>query len=483
MIRLRHKLLIQAFRLFDLITMGACITLLAYLGPDLEWRGGFRALMNREFQLKDTLGIVLLFVGWNIIFNRFVRYDSNRFNNLASQIGDLLKASAGAAFWLLLVCAACSFSMISPQLIVGFWVLISLLGVLSRILIRWLLLIARRSGYNQRYLLVIGSTPLARKMIHRINHSPELGYKVVGVVTEETAPNARSTEPVDAMEDWNILGRLPELQSILERERVDELLVCLPVAEHFKSITDIIRLARQVGIVARLMPDFEDFSLFSKLHLELFEGEYVVTLFRENLLVQLLLKRLLDVFVSGTMLVLLAPLFLAVAIAVKFTTPGPVFFCQERIGMNKRRFKLYKFRSMFLDAEKRQSELTHMNEMDGPVFKIKNDPRITPVGRFIRKTSMDELPQLFNVFRGDMSLVGPRPPLPQEVDKYDWMYRRRLSIKPGVTCLWQVSGRNQLSFGRWMELDREYIEHWSLWMDLKILAKTVPVVVLGKGAS
>jgi exopolysaccharide biosynthesis polyprenyl glycosylphosphotransferase len=180
---------------------------------------------------------------------------------------------------------------------------------------------------------------------------------------------------------------------------------------------------------------------------------------------------------------LLSPLLIVVAVVIKLTSPGPVLFAQERVGMNKRLFKLYKFRSMYVDAEKRRRELEHLNEMDGPVFKIKNDPRVTPIGRFIRKTSIDELPQLVNVLRGQMSLVGPRPPLLAEVDRYDWLYRRRLSIKPGITCLWQISGRNEITFKQWMEMDKQYIDNWTLWLDIKILAKTIPAVLFSKGAS
>jgi lipopolysaccharide/colanic/teichoic acid biosynthesis glycosyltransferase len=168
---------------------------------------------------------------------------------------------------------------------------------------------------------------------------------------------------------------------------------------------------------------------------------------------------------------------------IKFTSPGPILFVQERVGMNQRPFRLFKFRSMVVDAEARKAALATLNEMDGPVFKIKSDPRITKLGRLLRKTSVDELPQLFNVLNGTMSLVGPRPPVPSEVEKYDWLYRRRLSIRPGITCLWQIYGRSELTFKQWMELDRVYVETWSLWLDIKILLRTVPVVLLCRGAS
>jgi exopolysaccharide biosynthesis polyprenyl glycosylphosphotransferase len=174
---------------------------------------------------------------------------------------------------------------------------------------------------------------------------------------------------------------------------------------------------------------------------------------------------------------------LATAIAIKATDRGPIIFSQVRSGRNGRKFRMHKFRSMVVDAEKLKKELEKLNEMDGPVFKIKHDPRITRVGRFIRKTSIDELPQLFNVLFGDMSLVGPRPPLPSEVAQYQPWQRRRLSVKPGITGPWQVSGRNEISFEEWMRMDLDYIDNWSLWLDLRIIFMTVPVVLIHKGAS
>ena len=192
---------------------------------------------------------------------------------------------------------------------------------------------------------------------------------------------------------------------------------------------------------------------------------------------------MLDAAISLAVLILLCPLMALVALLIKLTSPGPVLFVQNRVGMNQRQFKLYKFRSMVADAEDRKFALEHLNERDGPAFKIENDPRITRIGRFLRKTSIDELPQLFNVLSGEMSLVGPRPPLPDEVRKYEWLFRKRLSVKPGITCIWQISGRNSVSFDRWMQMDHEYIENWSLWLDLKILFKTIPAVLTSRGAS
>ena len=218
---------------------------------------------------------------------------------------------------------------------------------------------------------------------------------------------------------------------------------------------------------------------------EEFDGEHFIATFsRAGEGWPAVVKRALDLLVSAILLVLLSPVLFAAAIAIKLTSSGPVFFLQERIGLNKRRFRIYKLRTMVQNAEKLQASLEHQNEVSGPVFKIKEDPRITPVGKFLRRSSIDELPQLLNVLKGDMSLVGPRPMAVRDYKGFneDWQ-RRRFSVRPGITCLWQVNGRNTISFDKWMLLDLQYMDEWSLWLDLKILAKTVPAVLRGAGAA
>ena len=199
---------------------------------------------------------------------------------------------------------------------------------------------------------------------------------------------------------------------------------------------------------------------------------------------QVLIKRVADIFISLILICLFAPFFFLIAVLIKITSAGPVFFIQERLGLNKRRFRLYKFRTMVSDAEKKIAGLKDQNEVSGPVFKIKNDPRITRVGKLLRKTSIDEFPQLFNVLKGDMSLVGPRPLPVRDYEGFDrdWQ-RRRFSVRPGITCLWQVNGRSNTPFEKWMELDMSYIDNWSLWLDMKILVQTIPAVLRGSGAS
>ncbi|MCU0779026.1 MAG: sugar transferase [Akkermansiaceae bacterium] len=480
MIRLRHKMLIHVFRLFDQLVMVAAAIGIIYFRPEIFMQGGTH-ILEATFQFEDAIGMLILLVGWIGIFDYFIRYRADRLVALHTQLKNLLKATSLAAFWLMVISALFSVKSFNILNILIFYVLVTVIGVFSRLFLRILLLSARRSGYNYRYLLVIGANERSGQIAAKIEQKPELGYKIVGFVSEtpETAAEWRARPNMR----WNILGTLDELRQIFTRERVDEVIVCLPVDARFRDIAAIIQNARELGIVVRLMPEFADGYLLKNLHIEEFEEEYVITLFREQMLLQLLLKRGIDAAISLMVLVILFPMLVLVAILIKLTSPGPVFFVQNRVGMNQRQFKLYKFRSMVADAEERKSELLHLNERDGPAFKIDNDPRITPIGRFIRKTSIDELPQLFNVLSGEMSLVGPRPPLPDEVRKYEWLFRKRLSVKPGITCIWQISGRNHVSFERWMQMDHEYIENWSIWLDLRILLKTIPAVLFSRGAS
>jgi len=263
---------------------------------------------------------------------------------------------------------------------------------------------------------------------------------------------------------------------------VDELILVVD-RESLNEFTDTFLLCEELGVTARVVLNFFPHSI-ARMELHEFDGfpllSFSTTPTNEALM---FVRRILDVVLAGFILVTAGPLImLPTAILIRLTSPGPVLFRQKRCGLNGRQFVMYKFRSMVNNAEQLRVEVEGLNEMDGPVFKSSRDPRITTIGKIIRRFSFDELPQVFNVLRGDMSLVGPRPPLPDEVARYERWQRRRLSMKPGMTCLWQISGRNEVSFEDWMKLDLTYIDNWSLLLDLKILLKTVPVVLLGRGA-
>jgi exopolysaccharide biosynthesis polyprenyl glycosylphosphotransferase len=277
---------------------------------------------------------------------------------------------------------------------------------------------------------------------------------------------------------------LDSLPVFLRDSVVDEVALFLPLHSFYDNMSRLTALFEQHGIIMRFDSDIFNLKI-ARPHTDVFDGDAQITAhYRGVEGWPLLFKRLIDICGSLVLLILLTPLFLVVAILIKSTSMGPVFFQQKRVGLSKRQFVMYKFRTMVPNAEQIQNELLHLNEMSGPAFKIRNDPRVTRIGRFLRKASIDELPQLFNVFMGDMSLVGPRAMSVHDYQSFseDWQ-RRRFSVRPGITCLWQVNGRNSIPFEQWMELDMQYIDKWSLWLDLKILARTVPAVLRGTGAA
>jgi exopolysaccharide biosynthesis polyprenyl glycosylphosphotransferase len=333
-----------------------------------------------------------------------------------------------------------------------------------------------KRGYNQVNLLIVGTGKRARDFIKVVKSRSNWGLRIVGLIDDEHGMFGKEIEGL------RVLGRLQDIPFILHRIVIDRVIFVVPRL-WLNRIDEAILACEREGIPTSISMDLynlriaqvrqTDFAGFPLLDFETFSAKQW----------QLFLKRVMDIVLSIILLILLSPVMLAAIIAIKSTSKGPLFFAQVRSGLNGRKFNLFKFRTMVVGAEMKKRELEKMNEMDGPVFKMKRDPRITPMGRILRKLSIDEIPQLLNVLKGDMSIVGPRPPLPVEVELYKMWQRRRLSLKPGITCIWQVSGRNKIPFERWMEMDLEYIDHWSLWLDIKILFKTVFVVLTGYGAS
>jgi exopolysaccharide biosynthesis polyprenyl glycosylphosphotransferase len=280
-----------------------------------------------------------------------------------------------------------------------------------------------------------------------------------------------------------IFGAASEIERVLRKHPVDEVYIAGNVRKHGDEMQEAIRVCEKFGVPFAL-PAYA----FRLERAQAIDGSAVSDGYLHYETVrpqpfQLSMKRLFDIVISGTALWLLLPLLLVVIALIKLTSRGPVFFRQVRVGLHGREFAMLKFRSMVVNAEALKETLAKANEQTGPVFKMRNDPRVTSIGRFIRKYSIDELPQLVNVLRGDMSIVGPRPPVPKEVAQYDAWQRRRLSVRPGLTCIWQVSGRNQISFEDWMYLDMQYIDHWSLARDFNLIFRTVPIVITGRGAS
>jgi exopolysaccharide biosynthesis polyprenyl glycosylphosphotransferase len=342
--------------------------------------------------------------------------------------------------------------------------------ITSRILMRRAFERLRARGYNQRYVLVVGAGPRGQTFAAKLESHRELGLRIIGFVDDEV---------FDLPNPWKHLGPIASIESLLHNRVIDEVAVCLPFSQ-WDRMNAIAHLCEEEGKIVRLPVDMLD-RAFSAGRIEELDGTSVYSLISgPDRIAGLIVKRVLDISVATTGLVFLAPLLLVIALAIRSRDGAPVLFRQERVGLHGRRFSVLKFRTMVRDAEARLSELASRSEVKGAAFKMTDDPRVTPTGRFLRRSSLDELPQLWNVLRGEMSLVGPRPALPREVDGYDLWHRRRLSMKPGITGLWQVSARRSSEFDRWAELDLSYIDRWSLWLDVKILVRTVPAAIEGR---
>jgi exopolysaccharide biosynthesis polyprenyl glycosylphosphotransferase len=469
-LRTQNRVIDGGARLLDIACIAAAMPV-AYVVRDrltTSTRGEMYPLAHYWPALALAL---LLWLAFSWLFRVYETFRTQRILTelirLAQALGMVALATAATVF---LVRGQQDVSRLFLGLFFGFALL---LLWSNRLLARSVARAARRRGMNTRIFAVVGSGELAREFVETVAAHPEWGMQFAGHVLEDDA--------VREVPRKLVLGRSAQLGQVLDDNVIDEVVFAVP-RERLGAVEGALGLCQEQGVSVRVCLDlFEQGP--SRLSLQEMEGLPILSFTRTPTdEVALAVKRGFDVVTSALALLFLSPVLLAAAAAVKLDSPGPVFFRQRRVGLNGRPFTMLKFRSMYLDAEARLESLRAHNEASGPVFKMRNDPRITKVGRFIRKTSIDELPQFINVLTGQMSIVGPRPPIPSEVRQYKRWQRRRLSVKPGITCTWQVSGRSSIDFDQWMELDLEYIDHWSLWKDIQICFKTIPAVLGSRGA-
>lgn len=412
---------------------------------------------------------LLCWISWSIAVALFVEYPSRRQSGLAREIEIVLTTNSLAI--LMFGMSAFLFKVIdiSRLFVASYLLVVVSLMFISRYIIRVLLYILRKSGWDAHTRIIVGTSVAATRYLEEIAADKRVGVEMLGYVgTNDELPGLRC------------LGSFDAINEVLKSHAPDGVVLALRVTDPYAE--SIIRACEKQGVSVELLLDGLSFQIASS---SIRHGRSISSLYLSAIphtLGSLFIKRLTDMIVSGVALIVLSPIFLTVAAFIKLEDGGPVLFKQQRVGLKGKSFWMYKFRSMDVNAEKMKSELMHLNEMSGPVFKLTDDPRVTRVGRVIRNLSLDELPQLFNVLVGNMSLVGPRPPLPLEVSSYMDEHRRRLSVKPGLTCLWQVSGRNDIDFEQWMNLDLAYIDNWSYLQDWKIIFRTIPAVIKRTGA-
>jgi exopolysaccharide biosynthesis polyprenyl glycosylphosphotransferase len=459
----------------DQIFLSIALVYLALWAGGVRIAGDLMALLSARMSVGHFIVLALCWIVWRTFFSYCGLYTWRHVQSAAG-----LPARVALATFL---CAVVAGEVVASVWHHGhfvraagsFWIAAMVGALLLRVTIGLFQIYIRPLFRRRKNAVIVGSGPRAVRIREELNANPEWKYEFLGFINPLANPIQESSSPQ--------LGRFSDLEEILMRQAVDEVIIALPVKSQYAAIEKTIGICERVGVQVQCCDDIIEMSHSGHCYREPSDDHKLIFKMVQDDY-RLHIKRAVDVVGSLFGLMLCAPLFLVVAILIKCTSEGPVIFRQERYGLGRRTFRIYKFRTMVLNAEEGQIALEHMNENSGPVFKIFKDPRITKVGAILRRASIDELPQLINVLKGDMSLVGPRPLNMRDVGRFSeaWLMRR-FSVRPGLTCLWQISGRSNVSFDRWIALDLHYIDHWSLQMDFKILALTIPVVFKGTGAA
>lgn len=474
MFKQHPRLITTGLVLTDVLLINLGFAMAYWLRYRLQW---FRAVgeayyapFQRYIPFAVVLTILLLLIYWSAGV-----YRQRRGSSWFDEVYAILNGTTTGIVFLVFIAyfyRPLAYSRLIFLYAGGF--IVALLG-LGRLGKAWLWAHIRRQGIGVDRVLIVGAGEIGRTLMRHIVAQPELGYRVVGFVDDD--PLRGSTD----IGRFRALGGISNLSRMIHQEQADEVLITLPWTYH-RKILSIVDQCERERVRARIVPDLFQLSL-SRVDVDNIGGVPVIGLREPTIDVrQRVFKRSLDLLAALGGLVLFLPIFVLIALAIKLGSPGPVLFSQRRVGRGGREFMIHKFRSMRQGAEEEKEGLADLNEVRGPVFKIRNDPRLTPVGRLLRRWSLDELPQLLNVLRGEMSLIGPRPPTPAEVADYQDWHMKRLAVRPGMTGLWQVSGRSRLPFDEMALLDIYYVENWSPALDAKILLRTIPKWLSGEGA-
>lgn len=459
--------LVLGYKILDLAALSTALWLAFFYGGPEGVNYVFNAILTPTFD--SSLFLLGVLGSWAFVLSSFWLYRSKRLASLKDELADVVRAVVFCSLILATMILLAEWQIFPKRFLLIFALSAGGLLFSLRLVKRKLLKEFRLHGRNLRSVVVIGAGRRGQEIVKLIKENPEIGYKFAGFVDDLNTPKT--------------IGRLSEISRVLAENVIDEVIICLPVKTFYEQMESIAIAAEEQGITVRIYSDLFNLKLARAVPGEIGDAPILSLYTRSFSNWQILAKNTIDFLGGLIVMILAAPVMIAIALLIKLTSPGPVFFIQERVGYNKRLFRMFKFRTMVVDAVEQQKKLEALNEADGPVFKIKHDPRITPIGKWLRKTSLDELPQLFNVLLGDLSLVGPRPLPERDFQKFDqrW-FNRRFSVKPGITCIWQISGRSETTFDQWIMQDLEYIDKWSVSLDLKILLKTVPTVLRGTGA-
>jgi exopolysaccharide biosynthesis polyprenyl glycosylphosphotransferase len=461
-----------AFRL--LLALADSATAVALLVLVLALRFG-PAFLRSEVESPFTDPLIA--IGAYAVLWPFVLWTQGLYRHRArwtvrGEIGDILRAMLIFAAIIVSFLFASKNAGASRLVLFGLLPLLAIAAFLTRLLLRRLLIRLREQGRNTRFMLILGTTPHSQAFADLVEAHPTLGLRVIGHLAEGAEPRSRITRPT--------LGTLDQIEDVLHANVVDEVAICLAFDESSR-IDDLVRLCEEEGKIVRI-PMYLLGHAIAAGKAEEFDGVPIYSILAgPDRVAGMFAKRAIDLVGATFIAIVLTPVMLAISVWIKLDSHGSILFRQRRIGLHGRTFEVRKFRTMVEGAEEELEGLLELNEIRGNAFKMATDPRVTRAGKWLRQTSLDELPQLVNVLRGEMSLVGPRPPLPFEVAAYDVWHRRRLSMRPGMTGLWQVTARREPDFDRWVEADLEYIDRWSIWLDMRIMLRTIPAMLGREG--
>jgi len=441
-----------------------------FVGNNLPAKGGLAPFYSPQIQ-SIAFGVMF---GMIVILAFRGIYKRRLTGTWFSQAWTIISSATTGSFFLIMYYFVYQPTYNSRLIVPFVWVTTIVVLCTGRLVVSIAMGLLYRLGLGETRLLVVGSGRLGKMTMQHIAANPNLGYSIIGFLHD------MSEEPGD-FGRFKMLGTLDDIGLVIRSMQVDEVIIALPSYLHEYAIRSV-KMCERLGASFKLIPDLYEMNL-SRIDMEEMEGIPLISIKQVSLnTVQRAVTRVVDITVAATVLLIGLPMWLCIAAAIRLNSRGPIIYGQTRVGLNGKPFKFYKFRSMYQDADKVLAALVAKNQAQGPLFKMKDDPRRTPVGRFLRRTSLDEFPQLINVLKGEMSLVGSRPPLPSEVAQYEEWQKGRLAIKPGLTGLWQVRGRSDLTFDEGVLMDLYYIENWSLRLYFQILLRTIPAVLLRRGA-